>query len=108
MWIQNGAPTIVLAQAGKEFLGSDNASLLLVAGNGVKEIGQTGEEVLVLAFGLSVQQDVIAEAGAKVERLDDRVEVARVAKLHVQKEERCQKTNSGYFVQQGATIAGEI
>ena len=62
--------TFFLSKPGNEFLGGHRSHLLLLSGNGVKQISQAGQEGLLipLVFGF-VFQHLVSERFAKVEGL---------------------------------------
>lgn len=73
--------TVLFSQAGDELLGRDDAHFLLLRGDGVEEVGQTCEQVLLLLLLRFVGQHVLPEGPAEVEGLEHRVTVARVSEL---------------------------
>ena len=66
------ALTLFLSQSGDEFFGSHGANFLLLCGDGVKQVGQAGQQSLFapLVLGL-VFQHLVPERLAKVEGLKD-------------------------------------
>lgn len=73
--------TVFLPQPRDELLGRDDAHFLLLRGDGVKEVSQTCEQVLLLLLLRLVGQHVLPEGPAEVEGLEHRVTVTCVSKL---------------------------
>lgn len=73
--------TVFFAQARDELLGRDHPHFLLLGGDGVEEVGQAGEQVLLLLLLGFVRQHVLPERPAEVEGLEHRVTVTGVSKL---------------------------
>ncbi len=74
--------TLFLSESGDELLWCNGSHLLLLGGDGVEEVGQTGEQGLLTPFVLGlVLQHLLAKGLAEVERLKHRVRVAGVAEL---------------------------
>lgn len=80
--------TVLLPQAGDELLGRDDADFLLLRGDGVEEVGQACEQVLLLLLLGFVGQHVLSKRPAEVERLEHGVTVTCVSKLRKEEEER--------------------
>lgn len=62
--------TIFLPQSGDELFGRDDAHFLLLCGDGVEEVSQACEQVLLLLLLGFVSQHVLPEGPAEVERLE--------------------------------------
>lgn len=62
--------TVLFPQAGDELLGRDDAHFLLLRGDGVEEVRQACEQVLLLLLLGFVSQHVLPERPAEVERLE--------------------------------------
>lgn len=75
------ALTVLFAQARDELLGWDHAHFLLLRGDGVEEVGQAREQVLLLLLLGLVRQHVLPERPAEVEGLKHRITVTCVSKL---------------------------
>lgn len=75
------ALTVFFAQARDELLGRDHPHFLLLGGDGVEEVSQAGEQVLLLLLLGFVRQHVLPERPAEVEGLEHRVTVTGVPKL---------------------------
>lgn len=73
--------TVFFAEARDELLGRDHPHFLLLGGDGVEEVSQASEQVLLLLLLGFVRQHVLPERPAEVEGLEHRVTVARVSKL---------------------------
>lgn len=73
--------TVLFAQARDELLGRDHPHFLLLGGDGVEEVSQAGEQVLLLLLLGFVRQHVLPERPAEVEGLEHRVTVTGVSKL---------------------------
>lgn len=81
LWKPLSALTVLFAQARDELLGRDHPHFLLLGGDGVEEVSQAGEQVLLLLLLGFVRQHVLPERPAEVEGLEHRVTVAGVSKL---------------------------
>lgn len=73
--------TVFLPQPRDELLGRDDAHFLLLRGDGVEEVGQACEQILLLLLLRLVGQHVLAEGPAEVEGLEHRVTVTCVSEL---------------------------
>lgn len=88
------ALTVLLPQARDKLLGRDDAHFLLLRGDGVEEVGQACEEVLLLLLLRFVGQHVLPERSTEVERLEHRVTVTRVSKLREEDDKMFQSFSS--------------
>lgn len=93
--------TILLPQPRDELLRRDDAHFLLLRGNGVKEVRQAREQVLLLLLLGFVGQHVLPERPAEVESLKHRVTVTRVSKLWGEDTEACEQQRGLQSVSSG-------
>jgi len=74
--------TLFFSQSGNKLFRRNGANLLLLSGNAVKEVSQTGEKGLLGPFiARLVLQDLVPERLAEVQCLEHRIAVASIAEL---------------------------
>lgn len=78
---ENRPLTILLPQTWDELLGGDHAHLLLLRGDAVEEVGQTGEKVLLFLLLDFIRQHILPERPAEIQSLQHWVTVTCVPKL---------------------------